>query len=148
MGAVPPAEFAPLYASMRREYPPPPAVEVARAPVGTRVYPEPPAGCYWASSRLFWTPVAGDALFFVHGLDVANNGHKEIASALVDLRKVGQELDGVALPSSTLSRDLSGWTGRWVAVRVRRDGRRQPWRAVPITHGMWSEHADALNAAA
>ncbi|WP_405832460.1 hypothetical protein [Streptomyces sp. NBC_00105] len=111
-----------------------------------RIYPEPPAGCYWSSGTLWWTVQPGDVLFFVHHLVRAHNGHREVTAAVVDLHRTGQDLKRVAVPSPSLSRDLAVWQGRWAAVRILRDGRRRPWRAVALDSGRWADHASDLNA--
>ncbi|WP_148660049.1 hypothetical protein [Streptomyces sp. WAC07149] len=121
---------------------------VARAPVGKRTYPPAPPGTYWHGGRLWVRPAAGEALFFVHRLTIAHNGHQQGAAAEVDIRRGEQELDHVFVYSSSLSRELSAWTGRWVAVRVWSNGPRQQWRATALDSGFLAAYARDLNAAA
>ncbi|MFC9296942.1 hypothetical protein ACFTWH_08465 [Streptomyces sp. NPDC057011] len=115
--------------------------------MGTRKYAPGPDGTHWASGVLWWRVVMGEALFYVHPRRItAYNGHKHVDVVVVDVRRKGQELDSVAVPSPALSRDLEMWAGRWIAVRILRDGKRRPWRAMPVTDGPWAATADELNA--
>ncbi|MEU5811211.1 hypothetical protein [Streptomyces sp. NPDC047718] len=121
---------------------------VARVQPGVRIYPEPPANCYWSAGVCFWRVQPGNLLVRVHRLIDARNKHRPVRAAVVDLwHENGQQLSEVALPSGSLSRDVDGWSG-WVAVRVLRDGAYRPWRAVPIPGGPWVARAAELNGAA
>lgn len=150
MRVPPPPQFAGAYASMADPYRPPAASYAsltARAMPGTRIYPEPPPGCFWASENLFWEVVPGTVLVRSHQptTDRVHNGHRWIESALVSLYQAdGRELENIYLPSSSLSRDVAH-LNRWTPIGVVRDGPRKPWRTVMVPSGPWHERAAELN---
>ncbi len=106
----------------------------------------PASGCYWASGVRWWQIRSGTVLLRAVGGNIAHNGHRWVRTVLADLHLGdGTELHGVALPSSSLSRDVEP-IAEWAPVRIVRDGHRRPWRAV--TTGIdpaWHERADQLN---
>ncbi|MGW2587211.1 hypothetical protein ACWCYZ_39035 [Streptomyces virginiae] len=112
--------------------------------MGVKVYPDPPEGCYWASGRLFWRVRAGDVVLRVLGVEDAYNGHRPVRAAVVDMASPLSQAR-LSIPFTSLSRDLEMLPGRWVAVRIRRDGRRRPWNAMPIPRGPLVEAARQLN---
>ncbi|MER8047116.1 hypothetical protein [Streptomyces sp. NPDC094032] len=146
MTTAPPPQWATAYRYLHDSFAPPPSAgPAARVMPGVKVYDEAPDGCFWASGTLWWKVVQGNALLRFDRFERGHNGSRWLRAAVVDLYlPSGRELNEVALPSSSLSRDVEHCTA-WTPLRILRDGRNRPWRAILIPAGAWHDVAAELN---